>query len=31
MHIKVAPVVTFLGFVSIVYAILRKPRDGKNS
>jgi membrane-bound ClpP family serine protease len=31
MRIKVAPVVTFLGFVSIVYAILRKPRDGKNS
>ena len=31
MYIKVAPVVTFLGFVSIVYAILRKPRDGKNS
>ena len=30
MRIKVAPVVTFLGFVSIVYAILRKPRDGKN-
>lgn len=30
MHIKVAPVITFLGFVSIVYAIMRKPKDGKN-
>jgi hypothetical protein len=30
MHIKVAPVLTFLGFVSIVYAIMRKPKDGKN-
>jgi amino acid permease len=28
MHIKVAPVVTFLGFVSIVYAIMHKPKDG---
>lgn len=27
MRIKVAPVVTFLGFVSIVYAILRKPKE----
>ena len=26
MHIKVAPVVTFLGFVSIVYAIMHKPK-----
>ena len=30
MHIKVAPVITFLGFVSIVYAIMRKPKDDKN-
>ena len=27
-RIKVAPVVTFLGFVSIVYAIMHKPKDG---
>ena len=27
MRIKVAPVVTFLGFVSIVYAIVHKPKD----
>lgn len=26
-HIKVAPVVTFIGFVSIIYAIIRKPKD----
>ena len=26
MHIKVAPVITFLGFVSIVYAIMHKPK-----
>jgi len=27
MRIKVAPVVTFLGFASIIYAIIRKPKD----
>ena len=27
MHIKVAPVVTFLGFVSIIVAIMWKPKD----
>lgn len=27
MHIKVAPVVTFIGFVSIIYAIVRNPKD----
>ena len=27
MHIKVAPVVTFIGFVSIIVAIMWKPRD----
>lgn len=27
MHIRVAPVVTFLGFVSIVYAIMHKPKE----
>ncbi|HEY9543783.1 DUF3098 domain-containing protein [Prevotella sp.] len=27
MRIKVAPVITFVGFVSIIYAIIRKPND----
>ncbi len=26
-RVKVAPVVCFLGFISIIYAIIRKPRD----
>jgi len=26
-HIVVAPIVTFIGFVSIIYAIVRKPKD----
>mgnify|MGYP002730937247 CR=1 FL=1 len=26
-RIKVAPVVCFLGFISIVYAIIKKPKD----
>ena len=30
MHIKVAPVVTFLGFVSIIVAVIYKPKDGQN-
>ena len=30
MHIKVAPVITFLGFVSIIGAIIYKPKDGLN-
>lgn len=29
MRIKVAPVVCFLGFVSIIYAIIRKPKDNQ--
>ncbi len=29
MRIKVAPVVCFLGFVSIIYAIVRKPKNNK--
>ena len=29
MRIKVAPVVTFLGFVSMIYAVIRKPKDTK--
>ena len=31
MHIKVAPVITFLGFVSIILAIVYKPKDGLNN
>lgn len=27
MRVKVAPVVTLLGFVSIIYAIVHKPKD----
>lgn len=27
MRIKVAPVTCFIGFASIVYAIIRKPKD----
>ncbi|SFG26009.1 DUF3098 domain-containing protein [Prevotella sp. KH2C16] len=27
LHIKVAPVVCFIGFVSMIYAIIRKPKD----
>lgn len=30
MHIKVAPVITFLGFVSIIGAIIYKPKDGQD-
>lgn len=26
-RIKVAPIVCFIGFVSIIYAIIRKPKD----
>lgn len=26
-RIKVAPVVCFLGFVSMIYAVMRKPKD----
>lgn len=28
-RIKVAPLVCLLGFVSIIYAVLRKPKDEK--
>ncbi|SES76029.1 DUF3098 domain-containing protein [Prevotella sp. kh1p2] len=31
MRIKVAPVVCFVGFVSIIYAIIRKPKDNDQS
>jgi membrane-bound ClpP family serine protease len=27
MRIKVAPVVCFFGFISMIYAIVRKPKD----
>ena len=30
MRIKVAPVITFLGFISMIYAVLRKPKDASN-
>ncbi len=26
-RIKVAPIICFVGFVSIIYAIIRKPKD----
>lgn len=26
-RVKVAPVVCFIGFISIIYAIIRKPKD----
>ena len=31
LHIKVAPVVTFLGFGSIIAAVVYKPKDGLNN
>lgn len=31
MHVKVAPVVTFIGFVSIIGAIVYKPKDEKEA
>ena len=30
MRIKVAPVVCFVGFVSIIYAIIRKPKHNNS-
>ena len=30
MRIKVAPVVCFVGFVSIIYAIIRNPKDNNS-
>ncbi len=29
-RIKVAPVVCFVGFISMIYAIIRKPSDGRH-
>ena len=31
LHIKVAPVVCFCGFISMIYAIVRKPKDTDNA
>lgn len=30
-RIKVAPVVCFIGFISMIYAIIRKPKDIANT
>ena len=30
-RIKVAPVVCLIGFVSMIYAVMRKPKDGKKN
>ncbi|MDO4158861.1 MAG: DUF3098 domain-containing protein [Prevotellaceae bacterium] len=29
MRIKIAPVVCFIGFVSMIYAIVRKPKENE--
>lgn len=29
-HTKLAPAVCFLGFISLVYAVVRKPKDEKS-
>lgn len=29
MHTKVAPLICFIGFVSMIYAIIRKPKNGE--
>ena len=31
MRIKVAPVVCFVGFISMIYAVIRKPKDEAGS
>ena len=31
MRIKVAPVVCLVGFLSIIYAVARKPKDNDNT
>jgi len=31
MRTKVAPVITFVGFVSMIYAVLRKPKDNEET
>lgn len=30
-RIKVAPVVCFFGFISMIYAVMRKPKDKKET
>lgn len=30
-RIKVAPVVCFLGFIFMIYAVIRKPKDSENN
>lgn len=30
-RIKVAPVVCFIGFISMIYAIIRKPKDAEDT
>lgn len=31
MRIKVAPAICFVGFVSMIYAIIHKPKDSDNN
>ncbi len=31
IHIKVAPVVTFIGFISIIGAVIYKPKDASET
>jgi membrane-bound ClpP family serine protease len=31
LRIKVAPLVCFFGFISMIYAIIRKPKDGEDA
>ena len=30
LRVKVAPVICFLGFISMIYAVLRKPKSSDN-
>ena len=30
LRVKVAPVICFLGFISLIYAVLRKPKSNDN-
>ena len=30
LRVKVAPVICFLGFISMIYAVLRKPKNHDN-
>ena len=31
LRIKVAPAVCFLGFISMIYAVMRKPKDNQKT